>query len=142
MRRVAGILPAVAALCWCGESLAGDTGAAPGSLSLLLQVFLGLAIVMAAIAFAAWLARRYLPGARHGSGPVRVIGGAMIGPKERVVIVEVADVWIVVGVTPASVTALHTLPRQGDFPAEPTGQGTHTVESLVTRWVSGRTRGH
>jgi len=43
---------------------------------------------------------------------VKIIGGASIGTRERIVLVEVADQWIVVGVAPGCVNALSTMPRQ------------------------------
>ncbi|HAN55494.1 MAG TPA: flagellar assembly protein FliO, partial [Betaproteobacteria bacterium] len=43
---------------------------------------------------------------------VRVVGGVSVGGRERVLIVEVADQWIVVGVAPGRVNALATMPRQ------------------------------
>ena len=79
--------------------------------STLLQVVFGLGVVLLVIAGAAWLARRYLPAAGAGGGPARIVGGVMVGPKERVVVVEVADTWIVAGVTSQNVNALCTMPR-------------------------------
>lgn len=79
--------------------------------STLLQVVFGLGVVLFVIAGAAWLARRYLPAAGAGGGPARIVGGVMVGPKERVVVVEVADTWIVAGVTSQNVNALCTMPR-------------------------------
>ncbi len=89
----------------------------PGATSTLLQVVFGLAVVMVVIAGAAWLARRYLPSAGGAHGPVRIVGGVMVGPKERVVVVEVAGTWIVAGVTAQSVTSLHAMPRPLGEPA-------------------------
>jgi flagellar protein FliO/FliZ len=34
-----------------------------------------------------------------------------VGPRERVVIVEVEDTWLVVGVAPGRVNALHQMPK-------------------------------
>jgi flagellar protein FliO/FliZ len=35
----------------------------------------------------------------------------MIGNRERIVLVEVADTWIVVGLVPGQIRTLHTLPK-------------------------------
>ena len=40
-----------------------------------------------------------------------VIGGSAVGQRERVVLVEVADTWLVIGVAPGHVTALHSMPK-------------------------------
>jgi flagellar protein FliO/FliZ len=40
-----------------------------------------------------------------------------VGQRERVVLVEVADTWLVIGVAPGHVTALHSMPK-GDIANE------------------------
>jgi flagellar protein FliO/FliZ len=102
------------ALCVAGSAhAAGQT--VPGSASSLLQVLLGMVVVLALLAGSAWLIRR-LGLARPSAGSVvKVIGGASLGTRERIVLVEVADQWIVVGVAPGCVNALTTMPRQEGF---------------------------
>ncbi|MGQ5523713.1 flagellar biosynthetic protein FliO [Chitinimonas sp. PSY-7] len=81
------------------------------------QVFLALAVVLAAIFGTAWLARRFAPGQLVGASQLRVVSGVMVGAKERVVIVELADTWLVLGVTATQVSVLHTLPRPAETDA-------------------------
>jgi flagellar protein FliO/FliZ len=50
--------------------------------------------LMAALA---WLLRQAGGMQRDTAGTIRVIGGAMVGQRERVVLLEVADTWLVVG---------------------------------------------
>ena len=50
-------------------------------------------------------------GAIGTRGLLRIVGGAMVGPKERVVLVEVGDTWLLLGVAASSVNLLHTLPK-------------------------------
>jgi len=76
-----------------------------------LQVVVALALVLAAIAAFAWFLRRLTPGAIGSRGLLRIVGGAMVGPKERVVLVEVGDTWLLLGVAASSVSLLHTLPK-------------------------------
>lgn len=83
--------------------------AAPG-LGSVLQVFAGLGVVLVAIVAIAWLARRWTPAGRAG-GLLRVVGGVMVGPRERIVVVELQDTWLVLGVTSQQVNTLHTVPR-------------------------------
>lgn len=94
----------------------GSLTAGPG-LSAFLQVFLALGLVIAAIFLAAWLMRRLSPGHFAGAAQLRVVGGVMVGQKERVVVVELADTWLVLGVTSAQVSTLHTLakPEKADI---------------------------
>jgi len=77
----------------------------------LLQVFIGLVAVLLLIAGTAWVAKR-LGVTRGGSSSLlHIVSSASVGTRERVVVVEVGDSWLVVGVAPGSVNALMTLPR-------------------------------
>lgn len=90
---------------------------APTPLSSMLQMVLGLALVLALIVAMAWLFRRFAGGMMAGNGRVRVIGGTLIGQRERVVIVEVEGEWLVLGVTPHAVNLLTRQPRPDDAPS-------------------------
>jgi len=87
----------------------------------LLQVFIGLVAVLLLIAATAWVAKR-LGVTRGGSSSLlHVISSASVGTRERVVVVEVGESWLVVGVAPGSVNALMTLPKgEVQPPAAPT----------------------
>jgi flagellar protein FliO/FliZ len=78
----------------------------------LLQVLAGLVAVLALMAGAAWLLKRMGVAGVAGNNVARVVGGVSVGNRERVVVVEIADQWIVVGVAPGRVSALSTMPRQ------------------------------
>ena len=91
---------------------AADTPApAVSAAGSLLQVFIGLVAVLLLIAATAWAAKRM--GVTQGgtAGLMQVISTASVGARERVVIVEVGESWLVVGVAPGSVNALMTLPK-------------------------------
>lgn len=81
-----------------------------------LQVLLGLVVVLGLMMAGVWLLKRFAPAARAGGAPIRVVGGVSVGGRERVMVVEVADQWIVIGVAPGRVNVLSNLPRQ-DTPA-------------------------
>lgn len=83
----------------------------PVSFGAMLQVLLGLALVLAAVAGSAWLLRRLAPGQTGAGGAMKIVGGLAVGPKERVVLVEIGETWLVLGVAAGQVTALHTLDR-------------------------------
>ncbi|MEJ0003592.1 MAG: flagellar biosynthetic protein FliO [Pararobbsia sp.] len=88
----------------------GASAPAIGVASMFQAVF-GLAFVIALIFACAWLARRLglnRP-AQHG-GLVKVVGSTALSQKERVVVVEIDDTWLVLGVAPGSVNSLHTMP--------------------------------
>ncbi|MDP2828825.1 MAG: flagellar biosynthetic protein FliO [Sulfuricellaceae bacterium] len=68
-------------------------------------------MVLATVALVAWLLKRLAPGHVSAGGALKLVGGIAVGPKERVVVVEIGDTWLVLGVAPGQVTALHQLPR-------------------------------
>ncbi|CAB3711321.1 hypothetical protein R8871_04152 [Paraburkholderia graminis C4D1M] len=75
-----------------------------------LQTIVGLVVVIGLVFGCAWLARRFglQPGSR--SGLVKTVGGASLGGKERVAVVEIGDTWLVLGAAPGNVRLLHTMP--------------------------------
>ncbi len=81
----------------------------PGSL---FQVIFSLALVLVLVMLAAWLMKRaQIP--KQGQGPqLKLISSLAVGQRERVVVVEFQDTWIVLGVAPGRVNAVQTLHRQ------------------------------
>ncbi|HEV7814103.1 MAG TPA: flagellar biosynthetic protein FliO [Janthinobacterium sp.] len=94
--------------------LAGESGAS--STGSLLQTVLGLVFVLALLAALAWFLKRYGPRNIGGNAALRLVGTLSLGGRERIVVVEVADQWIVVGASPGRLNALATLPRQEILP--------------------------
>lgn len=78
----------------------------------LLQAGLGLAVVMTLIFLCAWGARRL--GLQPGGDArvLKVVSSVMVGQRERVVVVQIEDTWLVLGVAAGQVSALHSLPAQ------------------------------
>ncbi|MGF6769792.1 flagellar protein FliO/FliZ [Paraburkholderia sp. GAS199] len=75
-----------------------------------LQTVVGLLVVIGLVFGCAWLARRFgLQPASRG-GLVKTVGGASLGGKERVAVVEIGDTWLVLGTAPGNVRLLHTMP--------------------------------
>ena len=86
---------------------------APGpSTGSLLQTIFALVLVLALLAALAWLAKRYGPKIAGGGGNLRMVGSLNIGGRERIMVVEVGDQWIVVGASPGRINALATMPKQ------------------------------
>ena len=87
---------------------AAQPTAALGGASLA-QLAYGLAMVLLAIAVTAWLARRFLHLRPGMAGNLRVLGGLSVGGRERVVLVQVGETQLLLGVAPGRVQALHVL---------------------------------
>ena len=86
-------------------------GAGPAAGSLLQTIF-ALCVVLGLLALLAWFMKRYGPKAQAGSAHVRLVGALNLGGRERIMVVEVGDQWIVVGASPGRVNALATMPAQ------------------------------
>ena len=93
------------------------TMAPASSAGSLLQTIFALMFVLALLIALAWAMKRYGPKALGGNSKMRVVSSLNLGGRERIVLIEVADQWIVVGASPGRINALATLPRQeGELP--------------------------
>lgn len=97
-------------------ALAAETAAPGVSSATYVQATLALLFIVALLFLATWAARKVAGGKRFGQGNMKVISGIALGPKERIVLVEVEEQWLVIGIVPGQIRTLHTLPK-GD--AEP-----------------------
>lgn len=119
IRRIAPpapLVPGALALFACCLETAVATVPQAGAASAIpagsvVQVVVGLAIVLVLVGVAAWLLKRFSAIRGTGSGLIRIIGGAAVGQRERIVLVEVGGTWLLLGVAPGQVRTLHTMPR-------------------------------
>ena len=99
------LLPACLLLL-TGSAIAADsTFDATGSV---IQMLLGLALIIALLFATLHLLKRLGAGGK-GASLLTVRGATAVGPRERVVLVEVADKILVLGVAPGRVSTLLTL---------------------------------
>lgn len=75
----------------------------------ILKMVLGLAAVLAVMALVSWFVKRMLPGGAAQNSAVRIVGGVSVGSRERVVVLEIAGRWVVVGVASGQVSAIANL---------------------------------
>ncbi|PLR37265.1 flagellar biosynthetic protein FliO [Chimaeribacter californicus] len=99
--------------------------------SLVTQVGSGLGGILLLILLAGWVVKRlgFAP-QRRNSALLKVTASCQVGQRERVVIVEVDNTWLVLGVTPTQITPLHTLSAP---PAEPPAAATATPAAAQFR---------
>lgn len=93
-------------------SAATTAAATPASAGGLFQVLLGLVAVLLLMGGGVWLLKRMGVAGTAGTNVARVVGGVNVGNRERVLVIEVGDQWIVVGVAPGRVNGLSSMPRQ------------------------------
>ncbi len=101
-------VPARAAEFTSGAAVAAGSGPGAGSV---LQMFLGLALVLGIFGAIAWVMKR--SGAVGGAhqNALKLVASIAVGTRERVVLIEVGEQWILAGVAPGSVNQLASLPR-------------------------------
>ncbi|MDC9592677.1 flagellar biosynthetic protein FliO [Xenorhabdus sp. IM139775] len=82
----------------------------------LMQVSSALGGILLLIFLMTWLVRRlgFTPAKSKNHRLLNVKASCSLGPKERVVVVEVEDNWLVLGVTSQQITMLHQMPAPPD----------------------------
>ncbi|MFZ6744182.1 flagellar biosynthetic protein FliO [Undibacterium sp. JH2W] len=81
----------------------------------LLQIASALLLVLGLVVMAAWLMRRLGPMNVGNKIPVKIIGGINVGNRERVMVVEVGDQWLILGVTANNINSLGSMPKQEEL---------------------------
>ncbi|MDA3920060.1 MAG: flagellar biosynthetic protein FliO [Salinisphaera sp.] len=92
-------------------------GASPIGSALIGRTTAGLAVVIIIILAAAWLLKRF--GMARGGRPelLKIVAARNVGNRERVVVVEIEDEWLVLGVSAGRVNCLHRRPA-GETPPD------------------------
>ncbi len=100
-------------------TLAAESTATPPDLGAsALQMMLGLIVVLGLLLGTLWLLKRISQPNGPVAGLMRVVAGVSVGPRERVVILELGNSWLVLGVSPGQVSTLAEIPRQ-EVPTSP-----------------------
>jgi len=73
------------------------------------QMLVGLLFVLILVIAVAWLVRRVGGVSMAGGGAMSVVGGMSMGARERVVLLQVGDEQILIGVSPGRIQTLHVL---------------------------------
>lgn len=84
----------------------------------LVQTTMALLFVLAVLVGLAWLLKRFGP--KHLTGSqrhIKLVDSLNLGARERILLLEVGEQWIVVGASAGRMNALTTLPRQ-ELPPE------------------------
>lgn len=90
----------------------------PISSPYLLKLTGGLILIVALIFLLAWLVKKFNLNQQSHSGLIKIIAGLSIGTRDRIVLLQVGEEQILVGLTPGRIEKLHTLAQ----PLEATGE--------------------
>ncbi|KPN92072.1 flagellar biosynthetic protein FliO [Pseudomonas nunensis] len=123
MNKVLGFVLALPFSALAAEPVATATAAAApvassGMAGQLTQLVFGLLLVLGLIFFLAWLLRRVQQAGPAGKGQViDIIGSRALGPRDRLMLVQVGNEQILLGLSPGTITALHVLKEPVHVPS-------------------------
>ena len=110
----------------------------------LIQTTLGLLVVLAVIGGAAWGFKRFGNFQTGVQGKLKVVGGISLSTRERVVLLQVGDQQLVVGVTPGHIQTLHVLDEP--LPTENVNQDSSSfsgkLQSAMAKHIVKKTGGN
>ena len=95
----------------------------PLAMTSLWQLTLGMVAVLGLIMGIAWLLKRSGRFQVAAGGGLRVLGGLSMGPRERVVLLQVGETQLLLGVAPGRVQTLHVLDQPLDSGKPETASG-------------------
>ena len=78
------------------------------------QMLVGLLFVLVMVIAVAWLLRRVGGVSMGGGGAMSIVGGMSMGARERVVLLQVGEEQILIGVSPGRIQKLHVLENPVD----------------------------
>lgn len=76
----------------------------------IVQLIMGLLIVLVLIFVFAWLGKNYGGFRSSAGGAVKVVATMSMGTREKLVVVQVGEEQLLIGVSPGGISTLHVLP--------------------------------
>jgi flagellar protein FliO/FliZ len=110
----------------------------------LLQLVLGLLLVIGLIFVLAWLMRRVQRAGPAGNQVIKLVGSRALGTRDRLVLVQVGNEQVLLGVSPGSITALHVMNEPVEVPDAQNAQpefARRLLEALGNKGAPGQRTG-
>jgi flagellar protein FliO/FliZ len=111
---IAGALLLLCSAAWGADASATTPAAAAASYSpagQIMKMIVGLVIVLIMIFVVAWLARKYMGFNPTANAGLKPLAGVLVGQKERVVLVQVGERQVLIGVAPGQINLLHVIEK-------------------------------
>lgn len=70
------------------------------------QIAGALALIVALVVGLGWMVKKLNHGGFSGNGDIRIVASTFLGPKEKVLLLEVRDRQVLIGVNAGGITAL------------------------------------
>ena len=125
MRRLLSVLLMLPALVWAVEPATQAAPAAPAQVAnsvssgvggQVAQLLFGLLLVIGLIFVLAWVMRRVQRAGPNNSQVIELVSSRAIGPRDRLVLVQVGNEQVLLGISPGSITPLHVLKEPVQVP--------------------------
>lgn len=101
-----GIVLLLMSLFCFGDSSTGATGTSPINAASVLQVFLGLGFILILIFAIAGLVKKFGQGITSNNQNMKIVSQLSVGTREKVIVVEVGEKQIMLGVTAHQINTL------------------------------------
>ena len=75
------------------------------------KMIISLVLVLGIIIAIAWLLKRFAVIPTATTGHIKIVSTAGVGQRERVVIAEVGETWLVLGVAPGQINMLYSMEK-------------------------------
>lgn len=85
----------------------------------ILKMIAGLVVVLIMIFVVAWLARNYMGFNPAQNATLKTVAGVLVGQKERVVLVQVGERQLLIGVAPGQISLLHVIEKGEEVTVAP-----------------------
>jgi flagellar protein FliO/FliZ len=109
MYRFLGVFGLISCAAIAEEAVQVAPVASTSLSSQLVQLLLGLLLVIGIIFLLAWLMRRVQQIVPRGGQVIRIVATQALGPRDRLVLVQVGSEQILLGLSPGSITSLHVM---------------------------------
>ena len=127
-------------VCLAQETTAPTSPAGSPMTGHLLQTTLGLLFVLGLLLALVWLLKRLGVGnAQRRGGFYKVLATSALGPREKIVLVEIGDTWLVLGMTSNSINTLHSMPA-GSIEIDPSQNAAASFAKLLDRVKTGKAK--
>ena len=121
---LAGMLMSVSARAAGEADVASPASATdPMAVSNLWQLTLGMIVVLGVMLGLAWLLKRTGKFQMAAGGNLKILGGLSMGTRERVVLLQVGEKQLLIGVAPGRVQTLHVLDQPLEARSQSAGGG-------------------
>lgn len=114
------------------EKTSEDVVGSPDVTASLLKVTGGLLLVLLAIFGSAWVYKRFGNMTPIATNDLKIIGGVSMGQKERVVLMQVGEEQILLGVSPGRIERLHVLAKNIEVKETEVGKDSSFSAQLST----------